>query len=224
MHQAHNLPRDTFVSNFEYVHEDKRFTPPRTGYSPLGRPNQAAELNHFTRKMISTIKEFSKTESRKYPPPGDLRAPDDDNLFSDKYPEYLDSENQKLSYWIKSAHIDRNGEPFYGTAHGYLCWGHHFGVHRIVEAALIPDIFWNFISASGRLASGAYKNATYGRVVKVVTVTMDYEAQQIPHWVFYGIRGRLDDKERLPNVDPVQLHGYLKHLFRLFYCYNMVMV
>jgi hypothetical protein len=261
MHQEHNIPWNLFSSNIKYVHEDKSFTPPRIGYLPLGRPNQTSDLNHFVRKMISVIREFSATERVKYPQPVELSPPSDDNLFSDqlrdKYPNYLGSQNQKLSYWIRSAHVDGSGNPMYVTSHGrladamkilihenqmktllmlanhprvplhhlrYLSWGHHFGAHRIVETALIPYIFWNFMAASGRLASRAYKNETYGEVVKAVTRTMDHEAQQVPHWEFYGVNTWIGDKDPMPEVDYRRLHDYLKHLFNIFFRYDMIMV
>lgn len=261
MHQEHNIPWNTFVSNFEYVHEDRRFTPPRTGFVPLQRPTQAKELNYFTQKMISTIRDFSLTEREKYPPAQDLKTPNDGLLFSDqlreKYPEYLNSENQTIDYWIRSAFVDPNGTNFprYTTSNGdladvvkilihenqmetllmlanhprvplhsleFLTWGHHFGFHRIVEAALIPYIYWNCMAGSNRLASGGYKNETYERIVRVVTQSMDHDAQQVPHRQFYGVKGPGKQEGNTPDVEVSRLREYLKHLFCLFYRYDII--
>ncbi|KAF5347249.1 hypothetical protein D9756_009968 [Leucocoprinus leucothites] len=263
MHQEHNIPWNVFATNFKYVHEDKRSQQPRParfGYTSQGRPTQACELGHLVRKMIAMIREFSKTERAKYRLPSELGPPEDGKLFSDhlrdKYPDYLNSQNQKLELWVDSVHIDFGGNPVYDTAHGdladvvkvlvnenqmqtllmlanhplvplhrlrQLSWGHHFGVNRIVEAAIPLYIFWNFMATSGGLATGAHRNDLCVSLVKSMTMTMDHEAQQIPHWELYGVKNFNGEKEDLPEVDPVRLQEYLKHLFSLLFRYDMLM-
>lgn len=252
MHQEHNIPWNILASNFKYVHEDRSFTPPYSGFIPLNRPTQSNELNHFARKLISTIHEFAVTERKKYPSAQELMPPVDGMVFSDelreKYPQYLDSRNQKLDFWTRSADYNTsNGDladvvkilihenqmqtllmlanhpliPLHTLK--FLSWGHEFGFHRIVETALGPYIFWNLMAVTGQLASGLYKHLkTYQLVVRDTTMIMDFEAQQIPHWEFYGLESGLDDKHA-PTVEPARLHEYLKHLFCLLYRYDMLL-
>ena len=105
MHQSHNIPWDLISSNFKFVRDDKRFTPPFTGLVSLNKPNAPNELKHLIKKITRTILTFSETERRKYPQSfTPLLA---GNLFSDelrnRYPEYLNNRNQRVEYWIERA-------------------------------------------------------------------------------------------------------------------------
>ena len=105
MHQGHNIPWDLISSNFKFVRDDKRFTPPFTGLVSLDKPSTPNEFKHLIKKIARTILTFSETERKKYPqsftplPTG--------NLFSDelrdRFPEYLNKRNQKVEYWIERA-------------------------------------------------------------------------------------------------------------------------
>ena len=104
MHQSHNIPWHLITANLEFKENDRRFTPPRTGLASKNNPNASQELKHFTRKFAQAIRSFSDTERAKYP---DQKLLDEGNVFSDelktKYPEYLNSSNQKIQYWIQCA-------------------------------------------------------------------------------------------------------------------------
>lgn len=119
MHQAHNIPWDLFASNFEFIRNDKRFTPTTTSLRSKGNPNASRELKHFIRKFTQTIITFSETERKKYPLI--FECPTTGYLFSDeirdRYPDYLDERNQRIEYWIARAHRDDpiNGQRSYST-------------------------------------------------------------------------------------------------------------
>ncbi|KAF8809888.1 hypothetical protein BYT27DRAFT_7187153 [Phlegmacium glaucopus] len=118
MHQGHNIPWGLFASNFEFVRNDKRFTPNITSLRTRGKPNVSQELKHFIRKFTQTIITFSETERKKYPPR--FECPTTGNLFSDelrdRYPDYLDDRNQRIEHWIARAHRDPvTGQRSYGT-------------------------------------------------------------------------------------------------------------
>ena len=104
MHQGHNIPWDLVTSNFEFRENDRRFTPPFSGLVSKNKPNASQELKHFIRKFAQAIRTFSDTERAKYP---EVNLHIEGNIFSDelkeKYPEYLNDENQRIEYWIQSA-------------------------------------------------------------------------------------------------------------------------
>ena len=105
MHQGHNIPWDLISSNFKFVRDDKRFTPPFTGLVSLDKPNTPNELKHLIKKITRTILTFSETERKKYPQ--SFKPLLAGNLFSDElrdsYPEYLNKRNQRVEYWIERA-------------------------------------------------------------------------------------------------------------------------
>ena len=106
MHQGHNIPWDLISSNFKFVRDDKGFTPPFTGLVSLNKPNAPKELKHLVKKFTQTILTFSETERKKYPQTFTPLLTG--NLFSDelrdRYPEYLNKNNQRVEYWIERAH------------------------------------------------------------------------------------------------------------------------
>ena len=105
MHQSHNIPWDLISSNFKFVRDDKRFTPPFTGLVSLDKPNTPNEFKHLIKKITRTILTFSETERKKYPQ--SFTPLSTGNLFSDelrdRFPEYLNKRNQRVEYWIERA-------------------------------------------------------------------------------------------------------------------------
>ncbi|KAF7592794.1 hypothetical protein BBP40_012476 [Aspergillus hancockii] len=73
MHLDHKIPWNTVSSHFAFIKENpyKHRENDFVIHDRLA-DRQSAELNHFTRALISTIEEFSTTERAKYPPPADL--------------------------------------------------------------------------------------------------------------------------------------------------------
>jgi len=120
MHQGHNIPWDLISSNFKFVQDDKSFTPPFTGLVSLDKPNTHKELKHLIKKFTRTILSFSETERKKYPQKFTPLLTG--NLFSDelrnRYPEYLNKNNQRVEYWTERAH--GGAMPGYDTCHGKL--------------------------------------------------------------------------------------------------------
>ncbi|KIM35381.1 hypothetical protein M413DRAFT_449768 [Hebeloma cylindrosporum] len=106
MHQGHNIPWDLISSNFKFVRDDKRFTPPFTGLVSLDKPNTTNELKHLMKKIAGTIPTFSETERKKYQ--RSFTPLLTVTLFSDelrdRYPEYLNKRNQKVEHWIERAY------------------------------------------------------------------------------------------------------------------------
>ena len=103
MHQSHNIPWSTFEKHFTYVVEDKRYTPPFTGFRYKESPAAVKELQHFARKFTATINEFSETERKKYPtkiPAIPRNAKVFSDALRDKYPRYMNEHYQSLSCWI----------------------------------------------------------------------------------------------------------------------------
>ncbi len=105
MHQGHNIPWTLIESNFEFKQNDTRFTPPFNGLVSTNKQNVSKELRHFIHKFVQAIWTFSDTERAKYPT--QIKLVSEGNLFSDglrnKYPEYLNEENQRTEYWIRRA-------------------------------------------------------------------------------------------------------------------------
>jgi len=104
MHQGHNIPWDLISSNFKFVRDDKRFTPPLTGLVGFDKPHTQNELKHLIKKMIRTILTFSETERKKYsqsftPLLTGILFSDE---LRDRYPKYLDKRNQKVEYWLQN--------------------------------------------------------------------------------------------------------------------------
>jgi len=103
MHQGHNIPWDLISSNFKFVRDDKRFTPPLTGLVGLDKPHAQNELKHLIQKIIRTILTFSETERKKYPQSfvplltGTLFSDE----LRDRYPKYLNERNQRVEYWLQ---------------------------------------------------------------------------------------------------------------------------
>lgn len=81
-HQAHNVPWITLASHLKFIREARHVTPHRTDLFPLEKPNQANDLNYFTKRLATTIRNFAKTERAKYPEKFDIR--DEGQVISDE--------------------------------------------------------------------------------------------------------------------------------------------
>jgi hypothetical protein len=248
MHQEHNIPWNLLAANLTFVRDSASH---RTDLFPRGRVTQGKELGHFARVLASTISTFSETERAKYPASFD--APLSGKLFSDelrdRYPYYLNGENQLLEHWTSRA--KRKGSEYsYSTSQGdladavkdnaispllmlahhpqiplgqldYLSWGHHFGFSRVAEAALRAYLFFNVQAAADTLRGGQYMEMrSYHDILLDLTCTMDYDAQQLPHKAF--LRPYLRNSTLGVHDDYDGLREYLKMLFSLLYRYDMV--
>ena len=121
----------------------------------------------------------------------------------------------------------------------FLSWGHHFGFSRVKESALNAYIFFNAADATGTLERGQYAcMARYGSLLREISISMDYPAQQIPHVEFLRACGALGSDGHLINISyremgtgwakNVHVHAnygllqqYLKQLFALIYRYDV---
>jgi len=188
MHQGHAIPWAIISKNFKLVKEDKRYTPPYTGFSLSTDQTLAQkELKHFIRKFVSAITTFSDTERKKYPTK--FPAPTSGKLFSDeilrRHPEFLNEQNQRIEYWIAQAErtpwhfagglagvikvllYENEMETLLMLAHhpripvGRLCnlhWGHQFGFLRVMRSALRAYLFFNTAEAVGVLDENLFAN------------------------------------------------------------------
>ncbi|TFK35319.1 hypothetical protein BDQ12DRAFT_759992 [Crucibulum laeve] len=122
MHQEHNIPWNLLASNFTFIREDRRFTPPRTGFLTKNRATQEGDLNHFVKSMANMITTFSLTKREKYP--SNYQPPTDGKIFSDslrdRYPHYLNERNQLLEHWISWSRPMPSGEAMYSSSDGQL--------------------------------------------------------------------------------------------------------
>ena len=119
MHQEHNIPWNTLASNFEFIHDNRHYTPrTNAGIFTRNLPHQTSQLQHFVRAFSSTVDVFSRTERAKYPK--SFPAPTSGQVFTDdlrqKYPDFLNEKNQRIEYWILSAKLHNS----YSTSHGSL--------------------------------------------------------------------------------------------------------
>ncbi|KAF9479088.1 hypothetical protein BDN70DRAFT_921468 [Pholiota conissans] len=252
MHQAHNIPWHLIEANFKFVLDSKQYTPQRSGFFPKDRPQAPKELKHFIKKFIDAVTTFSTTERQKYQKK--FTPQTTGNVFSDdllaKYPQFLSKEVQSIEFWIKRFETGSyNGDLMnvvnvllaenemetlimlaqHPTIHmstlHYYSWGHHFGFCRAKEAALASYLFFNSAEAVGVLENGKYvQDSTYGSLVGVLTHSMDYCAQQVPHLRFFGEVGVLnkDSRETVVHKDYARLQAYLKELFAVLYRYDML--
>lgn len=105
----------------------------------------------------------------------------------------------------------------------HLSWGHHFGFSRIAESALVAYIFFNVVAAAELLGNGKYTEMmSYSSVVSLVTASMDYDGQQLPHRSFFQSCRREPAQSPSVHDDLSRLREYLKTLFRMLYHYDMV--
>ncbi|KAF9459795.1 hypothetical protein BDZ94DRAFT_987331 [Collybia nuda] len=124
MHQEHNIPWLTAASHFKFIRNNPQRTPRQTGLFARNHPRQTEDLNHFSRVFAQTIATFSQTERAKhlesFPSPSTGKLFSDD--FRDRYPEYLNKDNQLIEYWISRAKYgDAYQEgPYYNTSEGDL--------------------------------------------------------------------------------------------------------
>ncbi|KAF8959221.1 hypothetical protein BDZ97DRAFT_1838679 [Flammula alnicola] len=223
MHQAHNIPWHLIESNFKFVREDKRFTPVRSGLVPKENANPSQQLKHFVKKFVETIRVFSETERKKYPPK--FPPLSTGNVFSDelreKHPDYLNERNQRIEYWIERFEARSiNGElmdivnillyenemstllmlaqhPQIRMAQlHYYSWGHHFGFRRTKESAVRSYLFFNAAEATGSLENGDYAlSSEYASLIFELSHSMEYSAQQVSHIAFLRKCDAYDKKD-----------------------------
>lgn len=132
MHLDHKIPWNTTASHFKLVRSNPHFTPRRTNLFPRNQSSQSNDLKHFTRVLVSTIREFSTTERAKYSLDMQTASLSDFELFSNElltYPERkfrlgeyssnsalhnpLSADYQHLQYWVTRAESED------GSSHGY---------------------------------------------------------------------------------------------------------
>ncbi|KIJ14999.1 hypothetical protein PAXINDRAFT_12266 [Paxillus involutus ATCC 200175] len=110
----------------------------------------------------------------------------------------------------------------------HLSWGHYFGFWRVAESALWAYTYINICAATGLLETGEWLQTSFFQwLFRETTSSMDYDAQQLPHWVFWGSAG--DGGTEAPRLamptefrDFARINGYLKVLFRILYLYDVV--
>ncbi|KAF8657982.1 hypothetical protein AX16_002142 [Volvariella volvacea WC 439] len=121
----------------------------------------------------------------------------------------------------------------------HLSWGHHFGWSRVMEACIASYVYFNVLVATGVLyrergkdsefdggrsqgKGGVYKESSfYQRLLRMLTMSMDYPAQQLPHRAFFGETQEQQRKIDLAR-DYEKLHQYLKDIFAMLYRYDVV--
>ncbi|KAJ8473352.1 hypothetical protein ONZ45_g16327 [Pleurotus djamor] len=104
----------------------------------------------------------------------------------------------------------------------HLSWGHHFGFSRVAESAMLMYIFINALTAS-KCLDQAHEFSRFSSIAHLVTDSMDFCAQQIPHQKFLldRSRGSFHLREN-PFDDLLAVKAYLKELFKLLYTYDML--
>ena len=85
-HQAHNLPWNTFASNFQY--SNSRSYEYRASLVPRNKPQQGKNIEHFANMFTTTIKEFAATKRAQYT--------EDFEPLTDLREKVIDEETRKL--------------------------------------------------------------------------------------------------------------------------------
>ena len=120
MHQEHNIPWNQLASNFKFVRNNPHYTPRMTAIFPRNLSTQKRDFDHFSRVVIKTITTFAETERAKYP--ASFPTLSAGLLFSDamreRYPEYLDTRNQRIETWVAAAAAIRSNRM--GGVKSYL--------------------------------------------------------------------------------------------------------
>jgi hypothetical protein len=119
MHQEHNIPWNTLASHFQFIHDNRHYTPrTNTGIFTRNLPQQTSHLQHFVRTFSNAIDTFARTERAKYPT--SFPAPISGQVFTDdlrnKYPDFLNESNQRIENWISCARLYNS----YSTSQGSL--------------------------------------------------------------------------------------------------------
>ncbi|KAF5646137.1 hypothetical protein F52700_1827 [Fusarium sp. NRRL 52700] len=132
MHLDHKIPWHLIAPHFSLTQAKQEGS---YILAALGSPEQQAVIGHFNRVFLTTIREFSDTETTKIE-----SAPATEKLFSDDVLYFaerhfglephednsalhnpLNSSHQDLEYWKRRAKDpDSDGEPFYSTADANL--------------------------------------------------------------------------------------------------------
>ncbi|KAF9341162.1 hypothetical protein BGZ91_010648 [Linnemannia elongata] len=135
MHLDHAIPWITISKLFSVRQNDKPL-PAQDGtlrfaedLNPCNKPNQDKELLYFSNAIANVIKEFSTTERKKYPV--QFPAESSGELFPDELLQkrfasnqeyaahgdtYLTEQNQRLEYWIRRAHGEREPDTSFNPS------------------------------------------------------------------------------------------------------------
>jgi hypothetical protein len=147
-HQAHNIPWITLASHLKFIRDARHVTPHRTDLFPLEKPNQANDLNYFTKRLHATIMDFAQTERLKYPAKYD--AKDEGQLFSEELIErtkpyvihpwpdggYSLTDLQRLEQWFNLVKPGYQGKPYFHAENEDLAEA----VSVLIEENEIPAI------------------------------------------------------------------------------------
>lgn len=256
MHQGHNIPWAIIEANFRFIRDNKALTPHISGYFPRTHknPQMPIELKHFIKIFVQTITDFSSTERAKYPvhiPPvyeGRLFS----DVLCDKYPMYLNQNNQRVEYWIKvSRHsgvrllqpvanillYENEMEPLLMLArHPQIQmkgWIHleqehynQYGFNRTKELSLSAYIFFSTAQAVGTMQSGEYMyDHNYRHLLEQMTLYQPRCSEQAVHLDFVRDIGAVVNKgpEKVAmHMDQERFERYLKDLFALLYRYDVL--
>jgi hypothetical protein len=243
MHQDHNIPLHIFPTHFKF---DLDAPTRKNELVPRRLPTQTRDLNYFVKKLIDTIDEFAQTERGKYPEKMPLQTggkiyPDE---LIDQYPEYLNKKNQQLESWFREGNFTTDhGDladvvkifiienelqalpmlaqhpkvPFLSLC--FLSWRHMFGFSHASDV-LRPYVYFNVVDKMGLLCSGEYKKThSFKELKNEITMTIDYDAQQVPHRAFVKEH---KDEHAEPWDDYEKVLEYLKKLFAILYRYRDV--
>ncbi|KAL0958538.1 hypothetical protein HGRIS_000678 [Hohenbuehelia grisea] len=101
----------------------------------------------------------------------------------------------------------------------HLSWGHHFGFSRVAEAAVPAYVYLNVVVAAN-CTNNCRDLKGYQSLLRLVTDTMDYEAQQEPHWRVLGHMSLPDVPDVLADLSRAK--SYMEELFRLLYRYEVI--
>ncbi|TFK35332.1 hypothetical protein BDQ12DRAFT_714758 [Crucibulum laeve] len=247
MHQEHKIPWNLLASNVAFVRENPHFHHHATGFFPRNRSNQDREISHFIRVFAQTVSTFANTERRKYL--SVIECPKDRRLFSDQllsqYPQHLNKFVQDPAHWsqrgrkgihpgswpekysdlanvVKTFLVINNMTPLLLLAQNPEI--HLQGLRDMgYYAALHMYLFLNLSAATGVLASGQYKIAEeFGMFFGSTTLPPYGGVWCTPHKDFFGDTNIVKDLRDVLG-DLSMLKKYLKMLFAIIYCYDMLL-
>lgn len=105
----------------------------------------------------------------------------------------------------------------------YLSQAISVGWSTMAEFALQPYIYFNLIVAGGWYQSGVYKQThSYRRLVESITHGLDYPLRNAPGWTIFDEYAELSQETLDRPDDHERLHEWLKKLFRILYCCDML--
>ncbi|KAJ5598019.1 hypothetical protein N7537_008103 [Penicillium hordei] len=121
----------------------------------------------------------------------------------------------------------------------HLSWGHSFGVDHVADVALEIYMLLNIAASVKANAKPGSANDTgyltetqpFRRFIDCGLKDFDFPAQNIPHRLFWNVKG-ISDYSEIPSWDPLSLESdderrdmkeYLKMCFELLYRYDLLM-